>query len=51
VTGSSQHGNERPGRIKGGKIFSEIKDSQLIKEDSSPSSWLVMMLYRLHAKI
>jgi hypothetical protein len=38
VAGSSEHGNELLGSIKGGEFLDQLSDCQLLKKDSAPWS-------------
>jgi hypothetical protein len=51
MTGCSELGNKLPGWIKGQEFLVELKDHGLIKEDSSPCSWLVSGRYRFQTNI
>jgi hypothetical protein len=41
VEGSFEHGNEPSGSIKCSEILRKLRDWQLLKKDSVPSSWLI----------
>jgi hypothetical protein len=45
VTGCCEHGNEPSVSIKGGEFLDQLSEYFLLKKDSAPWSWVVILLF------